>query len=230
MRAWKYSVVVVLLFLGVGSCTSTTAITNDMDYIIDRCSLTDADLYMVDATEWFNEYQGVGWRWLFPCSGLSESLASRRSENGDQWDFLGNPAREGPLPPQESVRAFGVWVANSEVNRTLVADLESNRLGYVANNAHYWNVERGGTFATLSNDYTADLEALVVNAVSEWTPISVWPNDPARDTNVPGLIPMEGWIWEVTLCMDDYSLYRFEGRDAIPEGFQEFIDAVWSYV
>ncbi len=226
-RQWVCVVVAAMLCLTLNACEAQL-INDEIDEEIKICNVTDSETYMVDVVRWFREYESV-WHTLFPCWGLRDSLESWRETNGNDWGFLDNPGREGPVPSLRNARAFGMQYWNGVSGGTIVVDLDSGSLG--SSDVGAWSFEYPEDFTDLSENDIEKLGILLTRTTDTWPPVPGWPEwqessaDPAADS-----IVMAGWSWQIVVCADDYGIYRFQGKDAVTEGFLELVDAVHNYV
>ncbi len=231
MKHWLRTVIVGLLCLLLCSCAHTWPATTVQEEVVDRmerCQLSDEDVYMVYLFNWFRDSGHP-----VSCDEVTETLEAWRRTNGPSWQFLTNPAREGSFPVLDGVRAFGVRYSNSTVSRTVVVDVLAGRVGSSAEVSGYYSVDNTGVFIDVTAEQIADLKGTLRESVVSWTPVPGWPWELRDDYSLGAeswQVPLEGWSWDVTICMEDYGLYRFEGVDSVPEGFQEFVETVWSYV
>ena len=229
---WRTQILfLTLVCMNLISCTVTIdpirSVGDVITSALERCNITLDETFMVDLIAW-NE---GALQAQAPCDQMRSSLTSWRDEHGDDWEFLDNPASDGPMPSFYNLRAFGLWLEDVSGVRRIVVNADESQIGYSdEKDAYKWS-DLNGALVGFEPDRLKELVNLVGGAVvgSEWVPVPGWSNALPASYTGPGWVPVGGMWWRIVICASDYSLYRFNGDGAGPENLKDFVDTMWGF-
>ena len=228
MKRGKF-LVLLSIFLALQGCTHETPPVSELDYVMDRCELSSSDLYMVNLDAW---YRGSGVSGAMACQAVHVSLLEWRTEHGDDWGFLNNPADKGPAPSLEDFVAVGIRVWGEEPSRreTVVFDAVFDEIIYMDGDISFTRLNDDGVKVSLDPVDVDDIKGLVVGTVAGWSPTGGWVPEPSSNSST--WVPWEtrdGSGWDVTVCTEDHGLYRFDSLPELSKDFSGLFATIWAF-
>ena len=237
--------ILVVSCLGLSGCVPVDAdlgthpgdphsIRVERDVVIDRCGLTPKDLFLVDFMDWLRDNWEI--RESCSCSEVRDSLEEWRNDTVDRfgWNFMSNPAIGGEIPPGQGLRMIyllaGTLLEDSDDIswRSVVVDMSFGELRWVDDRWWAGLLQHWGEVVVLGSGQILELESATIDTLLGSQAGSGWLDDTSTPEGNDHWVALEGLVWSLTLCTDDYNLYRFYGYEVGPPEIVELIDHIWA--
>jgi len=182
--------------------------------MIAACHLAPDDLVMINVADW-----GFADRaWGKTCAEIRELLPQYHSQYGDNWNSMyGNPALVSGMPVVDGIRyaVLSVVQPGDVFPSEILVDASQNR---VMSGNNISSMGGGLTLPLTNQGKTSWLEEL--EPLTSWDGSQLWSNP------MPAGIPATHWT--VAVVAADGQLYRWQGDETVPAGFQQVYDAFQS--